>query len=100
MSAAPRISAALADKSVTREGSGAMQMRLREGDSVWQPDGSWARVVGVDGHGAWLEGGLVTAHVTDAAIVRLGGTRSGRARECPQRHARGRSAQTGREPEE
>ena len=37
-------------------------VRLRKGDHVRQTDGSWRRVVSVDGHGAWLEGNIVTAH--------------------------------------
>ncbi len=37
-------------------------VRLGKGDHVRQADGSWRRVVSVDGHGAWLEGNIVTAH--------------------------------------
>ena len=37
-------------------------VHLRKGDHVRQADGSWRRVVSVDGHGAWLEGNIVTAH--------------------------------------
>ena len=37
-------------------------VHLRKGDHVRQTDGSWRRVVSVDGHGAWLEGNIVTAH--------------------------------------
>ena len=47
-----------------------MQVRLRKGDSVRQPDGSWLRVLSVDGHSAWLEGNIVTAHATRADNVR------------------------------
>ena len=35
---------------------------LAKGDHVRQTDGSWRRVVRVDGHGAWLAGDIVTAH--------------------------------------
>lgn len=49
------------------------EVALRKDDWVRQPDGSWAQVVGVDGHGAWLEGNLVTAHKTDAGNVRIEG---------------------------
>ena len=49
------------------------EVTLRKDDWVRQPDGSWAQVVSVDGHGAWLEGNLVTAHKTDAEKVRVPG---------------------------
>lgn len=49
------------------------EVNLRKDDWVRQPDGSWAQVVSVDGHGAWLEGNLVTAHRTDAENVRVAG---------------------------
>lgn len=38
-----------------------LDVGLRKGHEVRQPDGSWLRVERVDMHGAWLEGNLVTA---------------------------------------
>ena len=40
---------------------GVLDVGLRKGHEVRQPDGSWLRVERVDMHGAWLEGNLVTA---------------------------------------
>ena len=52
-----------ASRNENRERTPAMDdVRLGKGDHVRQADGSWRRVVSVDGHGAWLEGNIVTAH--------------------------------------
>lgn len=40
---------------------GKLDVGIRKGHEVRQPDGSWLRVERVDFHGAWLEGNIVTA---------------------------------------
>ena len=43
------------------EHDGMLDVGIRKGHEVRQPDGSWLRVERVDFHGAWLEGDIVTA---------------------------------------
>ena len=45
---------------------GKLDVGIRKGHEVRQPDGSWLRVERVDMHGAWLEGDVVTAQRVSA----------------------------------